>query len=366
MRAMLSSSSDSNFVSLDTPTSAPAPPSGVTVTPLINHGAMVTPSTPPHPLINGEMQRERQSNGHPPQKTALGGGGAGAGPQVGGTEVWVDIPFRTLCKICLATPLLGLVACLAVAVIFQFEHIQETACKVFNVVPSISAVTGISPGRYLWRVVIAFHIGPRLLIALTYFRYLQSFLHLFDDSVSSNGSAKNSNSEESRVFLKKLLDGAFYLQVVEIVGLCSISFVHNREHYPIHEKGFLLYLASSHMLFLVVLAIYRQVWEHLTDRQKKSFYSKLYIFLFSTTSIALMAYFYYRHIKHCDNLAFSIFAFIEYFVAAANMGFYWTIVCDLPDERIIVMKPGANPRLTQSKMATANGKGNVLRAKKDD
>ena len=38
--------------------------------------------------------------------------------------------------------------------------------------------------------------------------------------------------------------------------------------------------------------------------------------------------------------AFSIFAFAEYFVAAANMGYYWTLVNDLPDEEIVVKKPG--------------------------
>ena len=43
-------------------------------------------------------------------------------------------------------------------------------------VPSISAVTGISPGRYLWRVVIAFHLGPRLLIVATYYHFLLTFL----------------------------------------------------------------------------------------------------------------------------------------------------------------------------------------------
>ena len=48
--------------------------------------------------------------------------------------------------------------------------------QVFNVVPSISAVTGISPGRYLWRVVIAFHLGPRLLIVSTYYHFLLTFL----------------------------------------------------------------------------------------------------------------------------------------------------------------------------------------------
>ena len=40
------------------------------------------------------------------------------------------VPFRLLCQICLALPLAGLVACLLMAVVFQFGDIQETACQV--------------------------------------------------------------------------------------------------------------------------------------------------------------------------------------------------------------------------------------------
>ena len=90
--------------------------------------------------------------------------------------------------------------------------------QVFNVVPSISAVTGISPGRYLWRVVIGFHLGPRLLIVATYYHFLLSF-------VPKVGAAADKDR------LAWLLKALFYLQVVEVVGLCGISFIHNREHY---------------------------------------------------------------------------------------------------------------------------------------
>ena len=37
--------------------------------------------------------------------------------------------------------------------------------------------------------------------------------------------------------------------------------------------------------------------------------------------------------------AFSTFAFAEYFVATANMGYYWTLVSDLPNEEIVVKQP---------------------------
>ena len=85
-------------------------------------------------------------------------------------------------------------------------------------VPSLSAVTGISPGRYLWRVSIAFHLGPRLLVVLTYYHFLLGFVSRL-------------KSKEAAERLTSLLNYCFYLQIAEIAGLCLISFVHNREHY---------------------------------------------------------------------------------------------------------------------------------------
>jgi len=284
-------------------------------------------------------------------------------------NVWLRIQFRTICEICVSMPLIGLVSCFIVSMIFQFEHIQETACKVYNVIPSISAVTGISPGRYLWRVVIAFHIGPRILIAAVYYNFLMSFVPLVASAASkasttvsqasnSTSSAASTASTASKAttattagaatatgpsseaeWLTKLLKCCYYLQLSEVLGLCVISFVHNREHYPTHEKGFLLYLTSSHLSFLIILRIYHMIWPFLNEGQRWSYYKKLFIFVFSLVCMTSMGYFYYRHIKHCDSFAFSIFAFAEYFVAAANMGYYWTLVNDLPDEEIVVKKP---------------------------
>ena len=37
-------------------------------------------------------------------------------------------------------------------------------------------------------------------------------------------------------------------------------------------------------------------------------------------------------------LAFSTFALVEYLVAGANMYFYWTVVCDLPTEQVVVLQ----------------------------
>ena len=58
--------------------------------------------------------------------------------------------------------------------------------------------------------------------------------------------------------------------------------------------------------------------------------------------------------EFCTNfvVAFSIFAFAEYVVAVANMGYYWTIVDDLPTEQIVVMRPGTFPSSAELPQAT--------------
>ena len=191
----------------------------------------------------------------------------------------------------------------------------------YNLVPSISAITGISPGRYLWRVCIAFHLGPRLLIVATYYHFLLSFA----PSLPNKGSAHK---------LTSLLNYCFYLQIVEILSLCTISFIHNREHYrkyyiiwltiifffqsksnkinnisnriipfwitAIHQKGFIFYICSSHLSFLLILKIYHVIWPALNDLQKCSYRNKCGLLILSLTCMFIMAYFYYRHFIHCD------------------------------------------------------------------
>lgn len=55
----------------------------------------------------------------------------------------------------------------------------------YNVIPSISAITGVSPQRYLWRVSIALHIGPRFIIAFVYKNYYRVLINELNDPLVS-------------------------------------------------------------------------------------------------------------------------------------------------------------------------------------
>lgn len=79
-----------------------------------------------------------------------------------------------------------------------------------------------------------------------------------------------------------------------------------------HEKGFILYLTSSHLSFWLILRIYHILWPQLNNMLKKSYRQKLFLFTFSFVCLMLMGYFYYRHIVHCDNMGKVIYSFESY------------------------------------------------------
>ena len=80
-----------------------------------------------------------------------------------------------------------------------------------------------------------------MLIAAVYYNFLMSFVPLLAsaDSTTTSTASVASKADAAGVvqqpnkaeWLTKLLKCCYYLQVTEIVGLCAISFVHNREHY---------------------------------------------------------------------------------------------------------------------------------------
>ena len=92
----------------------------------------------------------------------------------------------------------------------------------FNVVPSISAVTGISPGRYLWRVVIAFHLGPRLLIVSTYYHFLLTFLE-----TAAKRQGRTNEDDFSYPLSPLFLGTMFSYEFKKILMMLSLYYYHD-------------------------------------------------------------------------------------------------------------------------------------------
>lgn len=198
------------------------------------------------------------------------------------------ISFKKLCLATVSLPLVALLICFVTAYIFQQDDIHETHCRVYNVLPSISAITGISPQRYLWRISIALHIGPRLIIASVYHSYYLKMLRELDP----------------RIKRCRLLNFCYWLSIAEVASLCGVTYISNRENYFVHEKIFIAFMVSSlmHMRTQVRLG-------HLITPNVRSFWYKQVLFTTSLITTVGLIFFFLKHRLLCHDLGkrFSIF-----------------------------------------------------------
>ena len=110
--------------------------------------------------------------------------------------------------------------------------------QVYNVLPSISAITGISPQRYLWRISIALHIGPRFVIASVYHSYYRKILETIEDV-------------SEKFVASRLLNLCYWLNIAEIAALCGVTYISNRENYG-------KYLEHNH----IITGFFTEVFTH--------------------------------------------------------------------------------------------------------
>ncbi|KAG6455002.1 post-GPI attachment to proteins factor 2-like [Manduca sexta] len=232
--------------------------------------------------------------------------------------------LREICLAALWLPLGALIFCYVSASIFQEDDIHETHCRVYNVVPSISAITGISPQRYLWRICIAFHLGPRLLIGSLYYNYHKE-------------RTAHITQEKTRVLATRLGEACYWLNFIELFALTGVTYVSNRENYFVHEKIFIVFMVAAllHMLCRArVGCIGNDAIEPV--RTNKLVWILFYVAIAATIGLIV---FFLRHRLLCRPLAFTWFSVCEYILATTNMAFHAVVVRDLPLHQLQVIGP---------------------------
>nr|CAI5865525.1 unnamed protein product [Callosobruchus analis] len=120
---------------------------------------------------------------------------------------------KNVCLLTAACLFLALIIYFITAFIFQGSDIYETYCIV---IPSISAITGISPQRYLWRISIAFYIGPRFIISAVSRAY---HMNLINEEAPT----------ELRAKARLCLSLAFWANMIETGALCGVTYISNRD-----------------------------------------------------------------------------------------------------------------------------------------
>ncbi|XP_014223829.1 post-GPI attachment to proteins factor 2-like [Trichogramma pretiosum] len=236
----------------------------------------------------------------------------------GRSSIYLMVPFRKLCIITVSIPIVTLLFCFVTAYIYQQDDIHETHCRVYNVLPSISAITGVSPQRYLWRVSIALHIGPRLLIASVYYSFYLKIL-------------KSIENVPKRLQGLRLLNLCYWLNIAELASLCGVTYISNKENYAVHEKTFISFMITSLLHMLVAVRLGRLATPNAQSLQYKQA-------LFSTSLISTVGLivFFLKHRLLCHDLAFSWFSLCEYVLASANLAFHATVILDFPVDQLVV------------------------------
>lgn len=89
--------------------------------------------------------------------------------------------------------------------------------QVYNFIPSVSAVTGVSPERYLWRLCMSAHIVPRCLMA--------ALCH------SHWGRLGQRVPSGRRLHYSRLVRATLWASGTELAALAGCTYVSNKENY---------------------------------------------------------------------------------------------------------------------------------------
>lgn len=119
-----------------------------------------------------------------------------------------------------------------------------------------------------------------------------------------------------------------------------MTYVSNKENYPVHEKVFILFMTSSLSYMLATLKLLKVLQPNgpQTPQEDSSLRYKKAFFALSIASTVGLILFFLKHRFLCHDLAFSWFALCEYIVASANMGFHCTTMLDFPTEDFMIAK----------------------------
>ncbi|XP_033741997.1 post-GPI attachment to proteins factor 2-like isoform X1 [Pecten maximus] len=231
-------------------------------------------------------------------------------------KVLFQVHFVVLGKIVLSLPLFGFAFCVIWSLINNFESSTATHCRVANYLPSISsAIGGYTPQRYVWRICVALHCSPRLMVAVAYYNF-HTQVHV---------GQKNS-------LYQSLSALTSLLHILENLALVGLSFISSSENHGAHEKLFVTFMVTSLLYMLLSCILFK--WGrtangiNMSVKERTSFNYKVGLFLFNIISFLIAVYLFIRHNAYCEPGIYTFFALGEYLTVLSNIAFHSTAIWD--------------------------------------
>jgi len=221
------------------------------------------------------------------------------------------LKFRHIAIFTLSIPCFAFFFCIIYSFLFHLEEVTRTHCQVWNMVPSISSSIGIlAPQKYVWKICIALHSAPRLLLCKMYHKHMQKVL-----------------SKIARV--QRLALFTCMLNMAEVFSLLLLSVVPSTEDYSLHTFcfGLFLFFSAVYLAFSFYLFSSCRIstGSHF-DRQ--SLHYKRVLLVTNFSAILVSMYCYWRHNTYCEPGMYSIFSLFEYTVILSNMAYHFTSYYD--------------------------------------
>ncbi|KAK2160886.1 hypothetical protein LSH36_125g00008 [Paralvinella palmiformis] len=230
--------------------------------------------------------------------------------------------------IMLSMPLCAAIIAIGLSMIKDFQASTATACRVWNLFPSVSAaISCCTPQKYIWRLLIALHTAPRFMVACMYYNHYLAFRvagsrRLFEIMVMVNS----------------------FLHVAENFCLLLLSVVGSDENYDIHEKSFIGFMIFSECYMLLTLAIFR--WSRSggpwSKQDLRSYSCKTVLAIFNVSSFLISIYFFFRHNTYCEPGMYSVFAVFEYFVIISNIAFHSSAMFEFGQGQLVFSETRVN------------------------
>ncbi|CAH1777730.1 unnamed protein product [Owenia fusiformis] len=267
-------------------------------------------------------------------------------------NILATVPFPWYAVVTVSLPFFSIIICLLIGLIFQYEAVCRTdTCKhITNFIPSISAVTGALPQKYIWRTCISLHTPPRFLVAVMYYNYYKSYM--------------NNINQSYRGLYTLLIKASFWINIIENFSLFGTSVVLNIDNYPVHEKIFICFMVTSMVYMFLSLVAY--AWsrpKQWAPEHVKSFRLKLLMFVLISMATSGLIFFFLLHKWYCAQDAFSYFSLCEYVIAFTNIGFHFTAYIDLNEAGGMYLIAGRSMPVEGSTNNVKNG--TKIRAKAD-
>ncbi|XP_046852176.1 post-GPI attachment to proteins factor 2-like [Xenia sp. Carnegie-2017] len=153
----------------------------------------------------------------------------------------LEVKLKYILRIPLLFALLAFFSCVILSIVNNFEASTKTHCNVPNYLPSISASIGdFKPQTYIWRICIALHCFPRIMMSILYYNY---YTIKFGDRTSMKFKVANAFNS--------------LLTIIENLALLILTYVSSSENFQIHRNAFITFMLSSMSYMLSTSFLYK-------------------------------------------------------------------------------------------------------------